>query len=315
VAPYVADALRSALDQTIENLEVIVVDDGSTDATVEIVRSIPDARIRLFERSHQGAVSAANAALMHAGGEYLAFLDGDDVWHREKLARHVQFLDEDPALDATFSWFALIDESGRRTGVLSRRWKGTLSFEQLLRDNVVGNGSSMVARRSALVQAGGFDESFDACHDLDIWLRVALQRPGNLACVPGFLTYYRQRSDQMTKNAALMESSWNQVLEKMRRIAPRQTGLVAAEAASNMSRYFAYIVHENGDYQGSGAYLSRSFREAPLQFLSDLRSWKMLAANTAALAFPAPWYRALRVAALRLSAHRRPSTLAQDLDP
>ncbi len=146
---------------------------------------------------------------------------------------------------------------------------------------------------------GPFDESFGACHDLDFWLRLALLRSQSIACVPDFLTYYRQRRGQLTKNVKLMEDSWNQLLEKMRGIAPRQTALVASRAASNMSRYFAYLFHENGDYQRAQTYLMRSFRQAPLHFICDARSWKMLAANVAALVLPGSWYRLLRGAALR----------------
>ncbi len=185
----------------------------------------------------------------------------------------------------------MIDESGKETGVVSRKWKGSISFEQLLADNAIGNGSLVVARRAALSQVGRFDEDFGACHDLDFWLRIALLRQGNIVCIPGFLTYYRQRPDQLTKNVKLMEDSWYQVLEKMRGIAPRQTAFAAAKGSSNVSRYYAYLKHESGDYRAAATYLLRSFRYAPVTFLSDLRSWKMLAANATAIALPGGWYR------------------------
>lgn len=300
VAPYVADALRSALEQQLEDIEIIVVDDGSTDDTVAVIRRFHDARIRIFEQSHRGPVSALNAALALARGEFIAFLDGDDVWHPEKLIRHVRFFEEHPGIDLTFSWHALIDENGREIGLTSRRWFGPISFEQLLTDNVIASGSLVVARRTALIQVGRFDESFGACHDLDLWLRLALQHSQSIASVSGFLTYYRQRPGQLTKNVKLMEDSWNQLLAKTRGIAPRQTALVASIAASNMSRYFAYLLHENGDYEQAQTYLVRSFRQAPLHFISDRRSWKMLAANVAARVLPASWYQLLRGAVLRL---------------
>ncbi len=108
IAPYVADALRSALEQELEEFEIIVVDDGSTDDTVAVLRGFDDPRIRIFERSHSGPVSTLNAALALARGEFIAFLDGDDVWHPGKLIRHVQFFEEHPDIDLTFSWYALI---------------------------------------------------------------------------------------------------------------------------------------------------------------------------------------------------------------
>jgi glycosyltransferase involved in cell wall biosynthesis len=299
VAAYIRDALQSALSQTLRHIEVIVVDDGSTDDTLAVIRSIHDPRIRLVARSHAGVIAAFNAGIALAQGEFIAFLDGDDVWHPDKLARHVRFLKDHPEIDLTFSWSRMIDEKGTETGLASRPWRGGLSFSQLLTDNVISNGSSVVLRREPFLRIAPYDCPLEACHDLDAWLRVALLRPGNIACVPAWLTYYRRRTGQITKDIGRMERGWQQVLETMMRLAPRETARVAAAARSNMARFYAYLAYENGNYFKAWAYLYRGFREAPLRFFLDLRNGKMMAATLSATVLPAPWHkRLLRVALL-----------------
>jgi glycosyltransferase involved in cell wall biosynthesis len=298
VAAYIGDALQSALNQTLRHIEVIVVDDGSTDGTLAVIRSIHDPRIRLVARSHAGEIAAFNAAIALAQGEFIAFLDGDDVWHPDKLAQHVRFLKDHPEIDLTFSWSRIIDENGTETGLTSRPWRGSLSFSQLLTDNVIGNGSSVVLRREPFLKIMPFDGALESCYDFDVFLRFALLRPANIACVPACLTYYRRRSGQITRDIDRMERGWNLVLERMMRLAPRETARVAAAARSNMARFYAYLAYENGNYFKAWAYLYRGFREAPLRFFLDLRNWKMTAATLSATLLPAQWHKRLLRAAL-----------------
>ncbi len=300
VAPYIGDALRSALGQTFGDTEIIVVDDGSQDATLEVVRTFQDARLRLLELPHSGPVLALNAGISAARGEFLAFLDGDDVWHPGKLARHLQFLREHPDIDLTCSWYRMIDERGQDTGLAFTKGCGRISFSQLLTDNPIGNGSSVVLRRKAMLDCGLFDPSYPACYDLDAWLRLARLRPANLECVPEILTDYRRREGQMTRDAGLMERGWNQLLANMHRLAPEETAQVAAVARSNMSRFWAFAAYENANYRQAASYLGRGFRQAPWAFLRDSRNWKLLAATTAGWLLPAAVHRRLLRRVLRL---------------
>lgn len=299
VANFVADALRSALAQTLCSIEIVVVDDGSTDTTAAVVRSFDDARIRLYEMPHGGRSRALNTAVTLARGEFFAMLDGDDIWHSEKLARQVAYMREHPAVDLTFSWYRIIDESGSDTGLTSRKWRGPISFGQLLTDYVIGNGSSAVIRRDPFLKIGNFDENAGGCVDYDVCLRIALLGPGKLACVPAYLTLYRRRSGQMTGDLSKMEGSYDRMLEKMLRLAPVETARVAAAARSNMSRFFAYLAYERGDFGRANRYLLRGLLHAPLTFFCELRNWKLGLANTAAAILPEHLYRRLLRVALR----------------
>lgn len=296
---YVGAAIRSALDQTLKRIEVIVVDDGSTDRTPEILQGIGDPRLQALRLSHAGPAAALNAGVAQAAGRYVAFLDGDDLWRPEKLERHVSFLESHPGVDLTFDWYRQIDEEGSEIGLGSHRWRGPVSFGQLLVDNVIGSGSSAVIRRGALPNAAPFDTNFAACHDLDLYLRVALQRERNVCSIPNYLTYYRRRTGQLSKCLEVMEASWNQLLVKFRALAPEATQRTLGRARSNMSRFFAYVAYENGNYRRAAGYLAEGFSHAPRAFLSDARNWKLGAGIATARILPANVHHALIRVALR----------------
>ena len=115
VAPYIRAAVDSVLCQTFPAWELIVVDDASTDATLSILQEYRDDRIRIVPAPHGGQIAAATTGVALASGEYLAFLDGDDIWTPDKLQRHIVYLDRNPEVDHTFSLSAIIDESGNPT--------------------------------------------------------------------------------------------------------------------------------------------------------------------------------------------------------
>ena len=159
VGPYVAEAVQSVLEQTYEMLELIVVDDGSTDDTVEQLQAIHDDRLRVIRQSNAGSSAARNTGIVAGRGEWIAFIDGDDVWLPQKLERHVAYLRARPDADLTFAWSRVVDERGRDTGRTSVHAAGVVSFERLFAQNVIGNGSAVVLRRSALDAGGAFRRS------------------------------------------------------------------------------------------------------------------------------------------------------------
>jgi len=286
VAGYIGKAVRSALDQTFRDFELVVVDDGSTDDTLEAVRRISDSRLRVVAREHLGVSAQLRAGIEMTRAPYVALLDADDLWGPRKLERHVEFLNTHPDVDFTFSWSRIIDEEDRDIGLTTHLWNGPISFSELLVDNVIGNGSSPVLRRKALAAAGGIDPALKTCHDVDAWLRIALLRPRNLCAIPAFLTFYRRRPGQLTTNVPLMKRSFGQMIEKVRKLAPDEVARVEEQARSNMGRFFAYCWFQSGQWQESLEELGRSFRRSPGTFLADPRNWKMTAAATAGLLLP-----------------------------
>src|SRR5208337_189042 len=121
---YLVRAVESALRQTYSDFELIIVDDGSTDGAIDGVLRLRDPRIRVLRQANHGAPSASNSGLNASRGAYIAFLDQDDLWSPEKLARHLETFRRHPEVDLTFTWVARIGELDQDLGLPVREWRG-----------------------------------------------------------------------------------------------------------------------------------------------------------------------------------------------
>jgi glycosyltransferase involved in cell wall biosynthesis len=170
---FLPETLESVLGQTFADLELIVVDDGSTDGTSHILRPyLRDRRVRYFALGHLGQAPAKNIGVQRSRAPLIAFLDGDDVWQPAKLDRQVTLFREDPGLGVVYSRRWLIDAQGQflefQQPVLYRGFV----LEKLFRTNFICFSSTLV-RRDVFTRVGGFDESLPLAIDYDLWLRVA----------------------------------------------------------------------------------------------------------------------------------------------
>jgi glycosyltransferase involved in cell wall biosynthesis len=291
VAPYIGAAVESALAQTFRDFELIVMDDGSTDATPRIAEHFNDPRIRVVRAAHQGAATGLRDGIWRSHGKYLAVLDADDLWDPNKLARHVEFLDSHAGADLTFSWSKIIDEEGRDTGLASPPWEGPISLPELLAENVVGGASALVFRREALADAGGIDPALEACFDLDACLRIGALRQGNLWAIPELLTWRRRRAGQLTADVEKLNRSFEQLLQKVKWFAPRAAALVEPVARANMQRRRAYAWYQAADYWKSLGIMARSLRRDPRIFSADRRNWKMAGTALSGALLPSALHR------------------------
>jgi glycosyltransferase involved in cell wall biosynthesis len=176
VAAWIAEAIDSVLGQTERSLEYVVVDDGSTDNTADIVaeRAARDPRLRLIRTANGGSGEARNVAIEATCAPFIAFLDGDDRWHKDFLSTALSTMQQaQPDVGATFSHTRVLLESGRLVGL---RWlpAGRCDLDRLLIDhNPPHNGSSLLLRRSCFTEAGMFDAGLRSGVDFDMWLRIA----------------------------------------------------------------------------------------------------------------------------------------------
>lgn len=180
---FVDSAVRSALGQTYEPLEMVVVDDGSVDGTADVLVAIRDDRLRVLHTGGRGSAAARNAGIRETTGAYVAFLDADDLWDSVKITEHIKVMEPASHVSLTFSQSRLIDENGTPLPLRVRRARGRCDFESLLRDNVIANGSAVVVRRNA-IPVGGFNETLAGCVDYELWLRMALIHPGRFRLHP-----------------------------------------------------------------------------------------------------------------------------------
>ena len=302
VAAYVESAIASALAQTLGDLEVIVVDDGSSDGTADLAEGMADPRVRVIRLSHAGPAPALNRGIAEAKGRYVAIFDGDDLWDRNKLHAQVSLMDDRPDVDLTFCLSGTIDAQGRDLGMTSRPWVGPVPFERLLVDNIIACGSTVVLRKSALLDVGSFDASLLAAQDWDLWLRMAMRRPGNVWCVPEVLTSYRRRQGQITRDWRLMYDCLTKVYQRHRGQGRAKQASLEREARCNLFRYLAVLNYELGHGRQGLALLARSFAASPAKFLRTQRSYLVLGALLARTLLPEAAFKALERAVRGCSA-------------
>lgn len=173
---YVAKAIESVLTQTHEDLELLVIDDGSTDATAKVVQGIKDSRLTLYTKSNEGVERARNLGIEKSRGAWVAFLDADDWWEASKLERQLDFVSTQPELAITSTYGKYVGPKGNTLGSLQY---GPLSIEQLNRRHnrlkpVWLLTPSVLCRREVLCSVGGFNPDFKgAGEDLDLWTRIS----------------------------------------------------------------------------------------------------------------------------------------------
>ncbi|MEE4113452.1 MAG: glycosyltransferase, partial [Desulfobacteraceae bacterium] len=176
------EAIDSVLSQTYENLELIVVDDGSTDDTPALLARY-GSRLRCLRQTNQGVSAARNRGLQAAKGTLIAFLDSDDIWQPEKLTRQVEFFNRQPAAKICQTEETWIRRGVRVNPKRRHRKPSGWIFEASLALCLV-SPSAVMMRRELLEEMGGFDESLPACEDYDLWLRVSLRYPIHLIDEP-----------------------------------------------------------------------------------------------------------------------------------
>lgn len=275
---FLDEVVGTVLAQTWTNWELIFVDDGSSDGSADVIRRYPDPRIRLLVQPNRGAASALATGIEAARGEFLALLDQDDLWESEKLEAHLSRMLERPGLDLTFSWFVYADERGEALGLKSIRYRGTIDFTGLLADFVIGATSNVMLRKDAIGRVGGGDATIPRLYDVDLFLRIALLRPGNIEAVPRDLMRYRRHDDQLSRDFQILMTDWESFLEKLRQLAPKEVCQAEGTARCSINRYFARLAYEQRDYREAVRFVWKGFRSSPLVFALDARNWLTAAA-------------------------------------
>ncbi len=265
-AAYVAEAIHSALAQTWPDKEIIVVDDGSSDATAALAESI--AGVTCLRQANGGVSHARNTGVRHSSGDLIAFLDADDVWHPGKLEAQVRLLERYPDCDLVYANFVEAPES-----LAPRDWPGgdglpphtrTTELESSFLHPFFGT-STVVVRRSAFDRVGGFDETLPYAEDVDFFLKVLVERPAT-AAIDAAVVYKRDVQGSLSHDSA---SGYAKLLEVYRRLfathpalETRYPGMAARSYANLHSRHAASLVRNGKRMDGLRSAL-RSLQERP----------------------------------------------------
>lgn len=269
-AETLPETLGSVCNQTYANLDVIVIDDGSTDDTAAIVQRhmTQDPRLRLLQQRNGGVASARNAGIDAAAGDFVAFIDADDLWHPTKIAKQMALLLSASSIMAlVYAPFRLIDADGR---VLSSQHRIRVDGWVLYRHfhaNLVGNGSAILVRKAVLKELGGFDTSLRAvhaqgCEDLLLQLRIAARY--QFGEVPEYLVGYRRRPGSMSSDTEQMLRSGMLAVRR---------ALAECGDIPNLSRDTILVRYEwqrlrsavrRGDIGAGIRHFLRQFRQRPL---------------------------------------------------
>jgi glycosyltransferase involved in cell wall biosynthesis len=241
-ADLISASLDSALQQSFRSVEIIVVNDGSPD-TVELEKALAPYRDKIIyiKQENKRAAGARNTAIRRANGEFLAFLDSDDIWHSNHLEKQMSLFTEDPTLDLVYCNCVISGTSTRNRDFMSLcPSRGPATFQAIVVERCQIPISTVVARKSALVRAGLFDEGLQRCDDYDMWLRAAFHgaKIGYSRTVQARL-YPGRPGSLGASNVKMVEAYW-QILEKAKKNFPLTGGdreIVEQRAAQIRARY------------------------------------------------------------------------------
>lgn len=210
---YLAETVSSVLAQTFRDCEIVAVNDGSTDGTRSVLAAFGD-RLRVIDQENRGLPGARNRGVAEARGEWVAFLDADDLWLPEKLEKQMALVEADPSYELVYTNRYNIGVVGDLPEVQSdvQPLLAGDVFEDLLTVGNVITVSSSLVRRSTFLALGGFDETLRAAEDWDLWLR--LTATGRVGVVADPLVRYRHHAQMMSKDPTRMMLARKQVVGK-----------------------------------------------------------------------------------------------------
>ncbi|MEL6460302.1 MAG: glycosyltransferase [Cyanobacteria bacterium J06621_15] len=237
----IKETIESVLKQTFTNFELIIINADSTDKTLSIVSQIKDERVKVFSYPKANVAVNRNRGFKHATGDYITFLDADDLWTDDKLTAQYQALQSNPQAGVAYSWTNCIDENGKFLRKTSHvNWSGDI-YSKFLLDDFIGNGSNVMIRREFLAEVDGFDENLTNAQDTDMWLKLSAIT--EFICVPKAQVLYRILPVSMSSNVLGLEKSNLQVIERaFAREKAKKYQHFKSKAVGNLYKFLCYKV-------------------------------------------------------------------------
>jgi glycosyltransferase involved in cell wall biosynthesis len=266
---WIARTLETVVGQSYRNLEIVVVDDGSTDDTGEIAGQFVrrDSRVTLHRGAGRGSAAARNLAIARSSGAFIAPCDSDDLWHPDKIARQLEAFRRAPgSVGVVYCWSAGIDGND---AVIFPYWaRGTAEgdvLEAMIEDSLPGSGSAPLIRRSALFAAGGYPEDVV---DADEWqLYIALAAQCRFAVVPDRLVAYRLRPGSQSSNFLTIEASLARTTRWIEATWPDLAPQVLRRRAHVVNCYLSFLAMRAGWIGKAFGYRAAAWKARPEKIL------------------------------------------------
>lgn len=249
---FIPKTLESVLSQTYQNIEVLVIDDGSQDRTAEIVKSTAekDNRVILIQQKNSGVAAARNLGINKSRGEFIAPIDADDIWYPQNLEKQVQcILKAESSVGLVYSWSVDINEQDKLTGDLHASSIEGNVFTTLLCHNFLANASSTLIKRSCIEKIGGYNAQLKAqnaqgCEDWEFYLRIAEHY--QFKVVPEFLIGYRKFFNSMSGDYQKMAKSQDLMLKEVQQ---RRPNIPAIFYRLSRSSFYMYLARQSSLYE------------------------------------------------------------------
>lgn len=270
---YIVQAVESVLSQTFTDLEIIVVDDGSSDRTHQVLQPYLD-RIRYIYQENQGAAVARNRACELARGEFLAFLDADDYFLPKKLEKQIAFFDADPALDMVQTGWFMVDETGRELSAV-KPWQQApkLDLESFILYKCV-RPSAMMLRRKWWEKLGGFDSNLPPTEDLDLALRLAL-KGCKAVWLEDIFTCYRQHDSNLMSSGPKLMKNIQIVMKKFfaRPDLPQSIRELKNRERYQCLKWLSWRMYRDGHLTEMAECLEKSLQYTPFSPTKTVLNW------------------------------------------
>jgi len=267
----ISETMKSLQKQSFSNFEIVVINDGSTDKTLEILSKIEEPRLRVFSYENGGLPVARNRGIAHAVGEYITFIDADDLWTPDKLELQLAALQHSPESGVAYSWTAFIDEKGKFLYAGKPSYFEGNVYPQLLVVNFIASGSNILVRRKFIEFVGTFDPLLKSAEDWDYNIRLAAQCP--FVVVPKYQILYRKSSQAMSSKVDVMEEAILMVTERAFQTAPKELQYLKNRSLANTYQFFTklyldYVLDHYGVRKASQK-LKKAIQLYPMSLLAQ----------------------------------------------
>ncbi|MGD1913659.1 MAG: glycosyltransferase family 2 protein [Rivularia sp. (in: cyanobacteria)] len=288
---YLPETLESVFGQTFTDFEILIINDGSSDDIVEWVSQITESRlkgsheiflrrkkfgrvpVKLISQANQGVSAARNTGIRKAQGEYIAFLDADDLWGATKLEKQVVCLDNNPTVGLVYTWTAFIDQFSKPTGVsIISQFEGNV-WEKIVVRDMISTGSCTMIRAECFDKVGLFDSDLWVGEDRDMWTRIAACYP--FAVIKEPLTLYRRHPQNTTKSNKIIIPQLSRVIEKTFRDTPENLLYLKKRSYGWMNIFAAWCAIDEEDHKQATYYRQQAVQHYP-QLLFTLMHLRLL---------------------------------------